>query len=293
MNPFEPLKKSFETYFEQAFPALAPQITGLEESVRYSLMAGGKRLRPILLLAVIKAAGKPTGPAMPFAAAVEFIHTYSLIHDDLPCMDDDDLRRGKPTNHKVYGEDIALLAGDSLLSEAFVLLSDPKRTEDYTPATLLKVVHCLSLKAGNQGMVAGQAADIKADQSTGDLELLEYIHHHKTGQLITAALEIGGLLAGLPEDKLGHLVLFGHRLGQCFQIQDDILDLTGDEAQIGKPVGSDQRNKKLTYPSLSGLEASKKLAEQAYHQAVTHLEASGLKTDELKPLADFILKRDH
>jgi len=293
MNPFEPLRQSFETHFRQAFPNLAPQVKSLEESVNYSLMAGGKRVRPVLLLAVIQAAGQPIKPAMDFGAAVEFIHTYSLIHDDLPCMDDDDLRRGKPTNHCVFGEDIALLAGDSLLSEAFVLLSAPKHLEHYSAGTLLKIVQCLSLKAGNQGMVAGQAADIKAQQSTGDLALLQYIHHHKTGQLITASLEIGGLLAGLSEESLEHLILFGHALGQCFQIQDDILDLTGDEAQLGKPVGSDEKNQKLTYPSLLGLDSSKDLAEQAYHQAILHLEATGLQTEELRGLADFILKRDH
>ncbi|OGG99398.1 MAG: hypothetical protein A2600_02010 [Candidatus Lambdaproteobacteria bacterium RIFOXYD1_FULL_56_27] len=289
---YQELLTLFEAYLPEAFPKLAPEVATLEEAARYSLMAGGKRLRPILLLSVLEAAGEPLKPALPFAAALEFIHTYSLIHDDLPCMDNDDLRRGKPTNHKVYGEDVALLAGDSLLTEAFRLISAPERLHDYGAVTVLAVVQNLSTQAGNFGMVAGQMADIQADQHQGEPKLLEFIHHHKTGALITSSLELGGLLAGLDQTVVSKLGLFGNALGRCFQIQDDILDLTGTEAAIGKPVGSDQRNQKLTYPSLFGLERSQALAEAAYQEALTQLALTGLKDNRLRQLTDFVLKRN-
>ena len=289
---YQELLTLFEGYLPEAFPKLALEVATLEESVRYSLMAGGKRLRPILLLSVLEAAGEPLKPALPFAAALEFIHTYSLIHDDLPCMDNDDLRRGKPTNHKVYGEDVALLAGDGLLTEAFRLMSAPERLHDYGAVTVLMVIHNLSTQAGNFGMVAGQMADIQASHHLEEPKLLEFIHHHKTGALITSSLEIGGLLAGLDQAVVAKLGLFGNALGKCFQIQDDILDLTGTEAAIGKPVGSDQRNQKLTYPSLFGLERSQALAEAAYQEALTHLASTSLKDHRLRQLTDFVLKRD-
>lgn len=290
---FQSLLTRFEDQLPQAFPRLAPEAAKLEESARYSLMAGGKRIRPILLLSVLEAAGRPLESGMAFANAIEFIHSYSLIHDDLPCMDDDELRRGKPTNHIVYGENIALLAGDSLLTEAFRLTSDPARSPGVTPEQMLRSIQVLSTKAGNFGMVAGQAADILAEQGQGSAELLRYIHLNKTSMLITASLEIGGILAGLEEEALAHLINFGLEIGTCFQIQDDILDVTATSEQLGKPAGSDERNEKLTYPSLFGLERSKELAEQSYQKALTELELTGLETDKLKSLADFILKRDH
>ncbi|MDT8446249.1 MAG: polyprenyl synthetase family protein [bacterium] len=289
---YQELLGPFEAYLQRAFPTLAPQVSVLEESVRYSLLAGGKRLRPVLMLSLLEAAGQPLEPALPFGAAIEFIHSYSLIHDDLPCMDDDDLRRGKPTNHKVYGEDIALLAGDALLTEAFRLLSAPERLAHYPAEAVLAACYCLSTKAGNFGMVAGQVADIRAEQGQGDAALLEYIHHHKTGQLITASLEIGAILAGLEAQRTAAVVRFGNALGRCFQIQDDILDETGDAANLGKPIGSDQKNQKLTYPSLFGLEQAQKLAEEAYQEALGHLEDTGLPAGGLRQLSDFVLKRD-
>ncbi|OGG93668.1 MAG: hypothetical protein A2508_06170 [Candidatus Lambdaproteobacteria bacterium RIFOXYD12_FULL_49_8] len=290
---YQSLLTRFETYLERAFPHLAPEVAILEESVRYSLLAGGKRLRPILLLCVVEAGQGEIDNALPFAAAVEFIHCYSLIHDDLPCMDDDDLRRGKPTNHIKFGEDIALLAGDALLSEAFHLISAPERLKDYPAERLLAAIHCLAKKAGNFGMVAGQVADIGAAQSRGSKELLEFIHHHKTGQLIVASLEMGAILAGLNDHARDAICHFGEALGRCFQIQDDILDETGDPTKLGKPVGSDQKNQKLTYPSLFGLEESARLAEEAYQEALTYLAKTGLPQEPLQALADFVLKRRH
>ena len=271
---YQSLLTRFETYLERAFPHLAPEVAILEESVRYSLLAGGKRLRPILLLCVVEAG-------------------QGEIDNDLPCMDDDDLRRGKPTNHIKFGEDIALLAGDALLSEAFHLISAPERLKDYPAERLLAAIHCLAKKAGNFGMVAGQVADIGAAQSRGSKELLEFIHHHKTGQLIVASLEMGAILAGLNDHARDAICHFGEALGRCFQIQDDILDETGDPTKLGKPVGSDQKNQKLTYPSLFGLEESARLAEEAYQEALTYLAKTGLPQEPLQALADFVLKRRH
>ncbi len=288
---YQDLQNQFEPYLQESFGPLAKEVTKLEEAVKYSLMAGGKRLRPLLLLTVLEAAGKDKTLGLPYAAALEFIHSYSLIHDDLPCMDDDDLRRGKPTNHIVYGEDVALLAGDALLSEAFHLLSAPARLSEVEPVVLVKIIHCLSKKAGNFGMVAGQAADILANQDQQDAALLSFIHFHKTGQLITASVEIGGLLAGLEDKSLSALVKFGEKIGQCFQIQDDILDVTGSNHELGKPAGSDTKNEKLTYPSLYGLEESKRLAEITLEEALEALKETGLNPTRLTQLANFVLKR--
>ncbi|MDX2471542.1 MAG: polyprenyl synthetase family protein [SAR324 cluster bacterium] len=292
-NYYQGLQVEFEAYLLKAFGPLAKDVAKLEEAVKYSLMAGGKRLRPLLLLTVLEAAGKDKTFGLPFATALEFIHSYSLIHDDLPCMDDDDLRRGKPTNHIVYGEDVALLSGDALLSEAFHILSAPERLTEVEPTVLVKIIHCLAKKAGNFGMVAGQAADILANQDQQDAELLHFIHFHKTGQLITASVEIGGLLAGLEPKSLSALVKFGEKIGQCFQIQDDILDVTGKSQDLGKPAGSDTKNEKLTYPSLYGLEESKRLAEVTLEEALAALKETGLDPTRLTELANFVLSRSN
>jgi len=281
----------FEAYLKEAFPRLPEEVKGFEESMRYSLFAGGKRLRPILLLTCLEAAGGRVEWGLPFAAALECIHTYSLIHDDLPCMDNDELRRGKPTNHMVYGENIALLAGDGLLTEAFAWAADPAQALGLDPHIRLQAIFALASKAGNQGMVIGQVADMQAERTGGSKELLDFIHFNKTGQLITAALEIGGLLAGLNRDQLAHLVAFGEGIGKAFQIQDDILDVTGSDHELGKPAGSDEKNQKLTYPKLHGLEESKVLAEETLNQALAELAASGVEGVRLAQLADFVLRR--
>ncbi len=279
----------FEDFLLHSLPRLAPQAAKLEEAMRYSLLAGGKRLRPLLLLATLEAAGKPAELGYATACALEYIHTYSLIHDDLPCMDNDDLRRGLPTNHIVFGEDMALLAGDGLLTEAFRLLSQQTQLP---PEVCLNLIRLLSTKAGNFGMVAGQAADISAAKQQQDQKLLEFIHFHKTGQLITASLEAAGLIAGLNPAALGHLVAFGEQVGRCFQIQDDILDCTGTDQELGKPAGSDERNQKLTYPSLFGLEVSRRLAQEALAQALAELAQTGLEQRRLIELAEYVVTRN-
>ncbi len=283
--------QAFEAYLERQFPVLPALAEALERSMKYSLFAGGKRLRPVLLLTCLESAGGKREVGLPFAAAIECIHTYSLIHDDLPCMDDDDFRRGKPTNHKVFGEPLALLAGDGLLSEAFAWASDPNLATDLAPERRLGALHQMAKKAGNFGMVAGQAVDILSEGKPGSQEVLEFIHFHKTGQLISLSVEIGGILAGLEGERLAHLVRFGEGIGKAFQIQDDILDVTGSDQELGKPVGSDEKNQKLTYPSLYGLEHSKAMAEEVLREALFALEQARVQSQSLRELAFFVLRR--
>ncbi len=283
----------FETYLTTSFPEIPQPVAILEESMRYSLLAGGKRLRPILLMTTIECTGKNADFAMPLACAIEYIHTYSLIHDDLPCMDDDELRRGKPTNHIKYGENIALLAGDALLTHSFALMSSPALLEHTSAAAILKAIHVLSNNAGVFGMVSGQVADIQEQQTLAPQDALSFIHTHKTGALITAAIQIGALLADINEAAFKQLTAFGIEIGKCFQIQDDILDVTGSQERLGKSPGTDQKNQTLTYPQVFGLDTSNQLANQCYENALHHLEETGLETDRLKELANFVLKRDH
>ncbi|MCI0469856.1 MAG: polyprenyl synthetase family protein, partial [Nitrospirae bacterium] len=234
-----------ETHFNER---LAPSI--FKDSIVYSLSAGGKRLRPILCLAAYEACGGSGDEIVPYASALEFIHTYSLIHDDLPAMDNDDVRRGKPTNHKVFGEGMAILAGDALLTEAFYLISgeESRISANHLPhAVLLRVIHELSRASGMHGMVKGQAQDLLSENSEPDAAILESIHLHKTAALITASVRIGGILAGCSEEALIRLTQYGKNIGLAFQVVDDILDVEGETETIGKPRGSDDKKKKMTY----------------------------------------------
>jgi len=283
----------FETYLAATFPDIPQPVAILEESMRYSLFAGGKRLRPVLLITTIECTGKNADFALPLACAIEYIHTYSLIHDDLPCMDDDELRRGQPTNHIKYGENIALLAGDALLTHCFALMSSPALLEHTSAATILNAIHILSNNAGVFGMVSGQVADIHKQATLAPQDALSFIHTHKTGALITAAIQIGARLADINDADFKHLTGFGTEIGKCFQIQDDILDVTGSQERLGKSPGTDQKNQTLTYPHVYGLETSKQLANECYETALHHLEETGLETIRLKELANFVLKRDH
>jgi geranylgeranyl diphosphate synthase type II len=283
----------FESYLAATFPEIPLPVAILEESMRYSLLAGGKRLRPVLLMTTIECTGKNADFAMPLACAIEYIHTYSLIHDDLPCMDDDGLRRGQPTNHIKYGENIALLAGDALLTHCFALMSSPALLEHISADTILNTIHILSNNAGVFGMVSGQVADIQKQENLSPQDALSFIHSHKTGALITAAIQIGARLAEINEADFKQLTAFGTELGKCFQIQDDILDITGSQERLGKSPGTDQKNQTLTYPQVFGLETSKQLANECYENALYHLEETGLETVRLKELANFVLKRDH
>ena len=260
----------------------------LEKAMEYSLMAGGKRLRPVLLMAAADAVGKDGAAFLTTGCAIEMIHTYSLIHDDLPAMDNDDYRRGKPTNHKVFGDGIAVLAGDALLTLAFEVML---RQEDAAPETLVTVVSEMSRAAGPYGMVGGQVLDLEGEGRRLDLAALRKIHMGKTGALFCAAIRSGAILAGAKEEELAALTLYAERFGLAFQITDDILDVTGDEAAIGKPVGSDVRNEKATYVTLTSLEEAKKLAEDAVDEAVAALDIFGERAAFLRDLALFLLGR--
>ena len=260
----------------------------LERSMEYSLMAGGKRLRPVLLMAAADAVGKDGAAFLTTGCAIEMIHTYSLIHDDLPAMDNDDYRRGKPTNHRVFGDGIAVLAGDALLTLAFEVML---RQEGAAPETLVTVVSEMSRAAGPYGMVGGQVLDLEGEGRRLDLAALRKIHMGKTGALFCAAIRSGAILAGAKEEELAALTLYAERFGLAFQITDDILDVTGDEAAIGKPVGSDVRNEKATYVTLTSLEEAKKLAEDAVDEAVEALDIFGERAAFLRDLALFLLGR--
>lgn len=265
----------------------------LYESMKYSLMAGGKRLRPMLVLAVLEALDKPVERGVPFAAALEMIHTYSLIHDDLPAMDNDDMRRGKPTNHKVYGEATAILAGDALLTRAFTHIAESYmgRT-DVKPETTVHLIAELGKRAGATGMVGGQMADIEGETQQLDLDQLEFIHRHKTGDLLIAALRGGGYLGEASEVQMDALTRYGLCIGLAFQIQDDILNVEGDAAELGKAVGSDADRHKATYPSILGLEESKQRLAALIAEAKAALADANLEHSALSPLADYVRDRN-
>lgn len=260
----------------------------LTKSMEYSLMAGGKRLRPILLMAAADACGKDGRAFITSACALEMIHTYSLIHDDLPAMDDDNLRRGKPTNHVKFGAGMATLAGDGLLTMAFEVLTREKyiRSE-----TILSVIREVSVAAGTSGMVGGQAIDLESEGRRIDLTCLRRMHMGKTGALFRAALRTGAILAGASEKELAALTQYAEAFGLAFQITDDILDVTGSEAEIGKPVGSDRRNEKSTYVTLTSLARAQELADEAIESALSAVEIFGEKASFLQDLVRFLSHR--
>jgi len=262
------------------------------DAMRYSLMSGGKRVRPILLLAGAQAVRGDQKALLPAACALECIHTYSLIHDDLPAMDDDDLRRGRPTCHKVYGEAVAILAGDGLLTYAFELICKPELTQNISPHLLGKANFLLARAAGISGMVGGQTADILMEGRPVDAETLSFIHSHKTGALIGASVEIGGLLGKGNDEELYHLKKYGESLGLAFQIKDDLLDVEGDQEILGKPVGSDDRNQKATYPALFGLKKKKKKAQELLKQALSELKIFDESAEPLRAIARYVVERD-
>lgn len=260
----------------------------LLDAMTYSLMAGGKRLRPVLLLSFCEAVGGDMERAIPAACAVEMVHTYSLIHDDLPCMDDDDYRRGRLTCHKVYGEDLATLAGDALLTAAFETLSSMEEAPD----RLLRCVSILSRGAGEHGMVAGQILDLAGEKTTLTEQQLRQVHLHKTGDLIRAACQMGVVLGGGTEAQVKQAGEFATALGMAFQIRDDMLDEIGSQEELGKPVGSDESNGKSTFVTLFGLEKCQALVEQETAKALEALEQGGFAdTAFLKELALSLTKR--
>lgn len=280
---------------DQALDRWLPAVNHLPHSVhqamRYSVFAGGKRLRPILMIAACEAVGGSAQQVMHAACALEMIHTYSLVHDDLPAMDDDDFRRGRPTNHKVYGEATAILAGDALLTEAFRLLANAEANQSIPPATALRVIEIIAQYAGSQGMVGGQIVDMESEGQEIDFPTLEYIHTHKTGGLILASVQAGALLGGSNEDQFAALTRFGGAAGLAFQIADDILDIVGDQSEIGKDVGSDQARGKATYPAMLGLAEARQRANELCDIAVESLTPLGANAETLQELARYIIDR--
>ena len=263
----------------------------LVRAMRYSLFAGGKRLRPILCMAAAEAVGGEPLHVLPVACALEMIHTYSLIHDDLPAMDNDDLRRGQPTSHRVFGEGMAILAGDGLLTHAFHLMASPELTERVGPALAVEVIGLIALAAGHQGMVGGQAVDIQSEGGRADLSTVEYIHTHKTADLIAAALTAGALLGGGSRTQVEAITRYGRNIGLAFQISDDILDIEGDSNIMGKPSGSDLAKGKLTYPAVIGLERSKERQRGLVDSAIESLDGFDERAEPLRQIARYIIER--
>jgi len=267
----------------------------LHKAIRYSLLNGGKRIRPILSIAAFEAVGGKGDQILPFTCALEMIHTYSLIHDDLPAMDNDDYRRGKPTCHKVFGEAIGILAGDGLLTEAFKLMTN-RSSWDGSPndkELILEVVNEIAQAAGISGMVGGQVADIESEGKEIDLPQLQYIHTHKTGAMILASIRVGAKLGGASGETLRGFTRYGERIGLAFQIVDDILNVEGKAIALGKSTGTDLSRGKATYPSLFGMEESKKRAKELVESAVESLKPYGQGADPLREIARFIIAREN
>ena len=279
---------------EKALALILPEPEGpaadVVKAMKYSLFAGGKRLRPILCIAGAEALGEDGSHVMPVACALEMIHTYSLIHDDLPAMDNDDMRRGKPTNHKVFGEAKAILAGDGLLTEAFRVMAQIPLGK-IRPEALLRVICLVAQASGYQGMVGGQVTDIQSERKTVEPATVEFIHSHKTGALIAASVTSGAILGAASETQVNAINAYGRGIGLAFQISDDILDVEGDSEKMGKDVGGDARKKKVTYPSVHGLGTSKRIQEQTIDQAIHSLEAFDSKADPLRAIATYIIER--
>lgn len=258
------------------------------EAMEYSLYAGGKRLRPVLMLETAKMCRGDTKTVLPFACAMEMIHTYSLIHDDLPAMDNDDLRRGMPTSHKKFGEAVAILAGDALLNKAFEIVSSVRDTK---PERVLRAISMLANSSGTEGMIGGQVVDIESEGKEIELAELKYLHLLKTGAIIRSACTIGAVLAGADEAEIKAVDEFAANLGVAFQIRDDILDCTGTQEELGKPIGSDEAGDKNTYVKLLGLTKSEELVKEYSQKAISALEIFGERAEFLKWLSSYLIER--
>lgn len=288
-NYLKQQQREVEAALDRSITVVYPE--KIYESMRYSLMAGGKRLRPILCIATCELVGGDATMAIPTACALEMIHTMSLIHDDLPSMDNDDFRRGKPTNHKVYGEDIAVLAGDALLTYAFEMVTT---TKNVPASRLLQVVTKLAQAVGAAGLVGGQVVDLDSEGKPDITEeTLTFIHTHKTGALLEASVLSGAILAGAEAADLQRLAKYSQNIGLAFQIVDDILDVTATQEQLGKTAGKDLQAQKATYPSLWGLEVSRIKAEELITTAQKELEPWGERGNALRAIADFITSRNN
>jgi len=287
----EEKRQLVDRYLEAHLPPVGTSPAVLHEAIRYSLLAGGKRIRPILTIAVAEAIGPPPASMLPVACAFEFIHTYSLIHDDLPAMDNDDFRRGKPTNHKVYGDGMAILAGDGLQTMAFEWCSRADLVTDLDPRCQVQIIAELALGSGNEGMVGGQVLDIQAENQKVALEELQHIHAHKTGKLIRASVRAGALLSGASLTQFEQLTGYAEDIGLAFQIADDVLNVTGTREELGKDANTDAERGKQTYPSFYGLEGAKKLAQECADRAISRLSSFDDKADPLRGIAQFIVSR--
>lgn len=261
----------------------------IHRAMRYSLFAGGKRMRPVLCLAAAEACGGDLSAALPAACAVECVHTYSLVHDDLPCMDDDDLRRGRPTSHKVFGEGIAVLAGDALLTQAFEILAQAAPTKRHSVAAMIRE---LAVAAGSVKLIAGQVADLEGEGKKATRAQLRFIHECKTAAMIEVSLRLGAMSANATPAKLAALTDFGRNLGLAFQVIDDILDVTQTSEKLGKSAGKDVAAEKTTYPSVIGLEASKREARKLTASALSALKSFGSRGATLRALAEYLLERE-
>ncbi len=288
----EERKKRIDVFLDRITPPGETYPQPLHQAMRYSLFAGGKRLRPILVIASFEAAGgRPTPWLLPVACSMELIHTYSLIHDDLPSMDNDDFRRGKPTNHKVFGEAMAILAGDALLTLAFGLLTYRNLPRKKLAERLLKIAHEIAWAAGYGDMVGGQAADIISEGRRIDQSTLEYIHRHKTAALIRTSIRAGAILAGAGKKRLEALTCYGDAIGLAFQIVDDILDLEGSQEELGKDPKSDLTKNKKTYPDFFGISESKRMAKVLVGQAIDSIGPFGQRAQPLRAIAQYIIER--
>jgi geranylgeranyl diphosphate synthase, type II len=283
-------QKMVDDALEAFLPKSSVKPKTIHKAMRYSIFAGGKRLRPILCFAAAECCGGETAASMPLACAVECIHTYSLIHDDLPCMDDDDLRRGVPTSHKVFGEAIAVLAGDALLSFAFELAT---RVPGWPRYSLKDIVSELAIVSGSRHLIAGQVVDLESEGRRVSLPLLRFIHQSKTAALLCSSIRLGAMSANAPAAQLETLSNFGKALGLAFQVIDDILDVTQTSETLGKSAGKDLVAEKATYPSVVGLERSRKVAKKLTEEAHTTLKPFGQKAGILHGLADYLLSREY
>ena len=279
---------AIEAALERLLPANSTPPASIHTAMRYSVFAGGKRIRPILCYESAKLFTADAAGAIPVGCALEFIHTYSLIHDDLPALDNDDLRRGKPTNHKVFGEAIAILAGDALLTLAFQTLAN----SGIEPARRVRVISEIASAAGTvNGLVGGQVADIEAEKKAADTAMLEYIHRSKTAALICGSIVAGAIAGGAGDQDLGRLKRFGEQIGWAFQVVDDILDVSETSASLGKTAGKDQAQQKATYPALYGLEKSRTIAAELENKALRELDFYGERAARLRQLAQFLVAR--
>jgi len=281
------IDKKLEEYF--------PPLIGLEkkvvEAARYSLFAGGKRVRPILCVQAAEVVGGSYDMVMPVACAMEMIHTYSLIHDDLPAMDNDDFRRGVPTNHKVFGEAIAILAGDALLTEAFGLIADMQDDGRIPAEKILQAVRIMTRASGYRGMIGGQVIDMECEGREVDIATVEYMHIHKTGAILSACLELGALIAGGSQTDIAALTKYGQHFGLAFQITDDLLDVEGEADLMGKRPGSDIAKDKKTYPALLGISKSRESAQMHVNEALRVLSPYGDTAEPLRAIARYLLVR--